>query len=1340
MEDSAEASFLSEERDSLTSIAGDALVEAQKKLSCDGMNLRIINSHGNSSSPGLMEAPPTELPFFSLPLLTSTACSSPISPSARTSTLAADSLIAPSQYLVSHENSHTVSPVHSFPSASPSNSSIVGLPTATASPIPVRRPRHKPGERRELLTRAVEDVLKLNISMRRAAQKYNLAKSSLCDFVRKNKISLPNLRFKPSVLEMSSSSGSRSCVTGFKRACPDDNELPVTPSSPSKLTCGIGRKHSFVHTDSALSTTASLPLIASVGCDIGYEQIVSSGFYDSTDSVDSCPHTAPYNAIPVSADVGCTQPRCIPHSVISGLPGRTSTLLSFSKPSRIESPWHNSAGLPTQVPLRSWSAHNTHNLTGAGLGSISGCLDRKFPFNSMHQLRQTVESHGLISESGSRPLSDGSFAPTSGPSRDGSDHSTHFGSANEINSHSGDTASRGHTAPPDSFGSRTSPVGFMPIAEPHALSDKLPALNYSSNSGCMFMGTSRDTSHNPRKDTFTSSSYCSRVDTNSSASFRSTALPADFSTHTYPPSSTYSASPVISCANGFNSIVGRNDNNLFLRTTDLRLPFTSSDPKPNSQPSLASSTDGPTFVPLSPTKPNTSSCTIPSLLIPPCSSLASILSADISSLQQTALATLLFQHSHNVGPTPTSLFRLPNLMGCPTNLSHSIHTAGADDVVGHATPLIPDFVPTQATIPAPSHLSTTRLSTGQPQTLPTVASVWNKLSGVLSAADLLQQLGLDEIQQFVYRQANSQFSSVHNPSPSVLASSLAAQLLPHLSSQSLNHSFRPLITSLLGSLNQKAQDPSSSTTRAVNLNPPVSSFDPSANGNLSPEEVTATFIINTAPNMNKPNPYTQGLVDFINKSPSPFHAVHAACGILTSSGFRELSESEPWKLRPMDCVFVKKNGSTILAAAVGGKFKPGNGLHLIGAHTDSPCLRLKPVCDRTKEGYVQLGVETYGGGLWYTWFDRELKVAGRAVMANSTGRLEEHLVHIDRPIACVPSLAIHLNREIKTQGFNPNSEQHLLPVLCTSLMDQLNTAEDGSTMDPVPPILDGSRLTATASCGKRRYPTGLLRAITDQLGIPYQVESLELELYLADYQPARIGGLHNEFIHAPRLDNLFNSYTSLSGLVASLPTLSEDTCLRVVCLYDHEEIGSTSTQGANSCHTMNILRRITNALAGGKSAFEGLSDEDSVTISDSHFEESLSKSFLLSADQSHAVHPSYHDRHEVNHKPQFHCGIVLKYNTNQRYATNALTAAAVREIARFAEVPVQEFTNRQDVQCGSTIGPLLSAQLGVPTADVGFAQLAMHSCRELCCTTSVGQAVRFYSAFFEHMPKLWPPC
>ncbi|CAH8624017.1 unnamed protein product [Dicrocoelium dendriticum] len=1020
MEDSAEASFLSEERDSLTSIAGDALVEAQKKLSCDGMNLRIINSHGNSSSPGLMEAPPTELPFFSLPLLTSTACSSPISPSARTSTLAADSLIAPSQYLVSHESmsvepancspldSHTVSPVHSFPSASPSNSSIVGLPTATASPIPVRRPRHKPGERRELLTRAVEDVLKLNISMRRAAQKYNLAKSSLCDFVRKNKISLPNLRFKPSVLEMSSSSGSRSCVTGFKRACPDDNELPVTPSSPSKLTCGIGRKHSFVHTDSALSTTASLPLIASVGCDIGYEQIVSSGFYDSTDSVDSCPHTAPYNAIPVSADVGCTQPRCIPHSVISGLPGRTSTLLSFSKPSRIESPWHNSAGLPTQVPLRSWSAHNTHNLTGAGLGSISGCLDRKFPFNSMHQLRQTVESHGLISESGSRPLSDGSFAPTSGPSRDGSDHSTHFGSANEINSHSGDTASRGHTAPPDSFGSRTSP--------------------------------------------------------------------------------------------------------------------------------------------------------------------------------------------------------------------------------------------------------------------------------------------------------------------------------------------RPLITSLLGSLNQKAQDPSSSTTRAVNLNPPVSSFDPSANGNLSPEEVTATFIINTAPNMNKPNPYTQGLVDFINKSPSPFHAVHAACGILTSSGFRELSESEPWKLRPMDCVFVKKNGSTILAAAVGGKFKPGNGLHLIGAHTDSPCLRLKPVCDRTKEGYVQLGVETYGGGLWYTWFDRELKVAGRAVMANSTGRLEEHLVHIDRPIACVPSLAIHLNREIKTQGFNPNSEQHLLPVLCTSLMDQLNTAEDGSTMDPVPPILDGSRLTATASCGKRRYPTGLLRAITDQLGIPYQVESLELELYLADYQPARIGGLHNEFIHAPRLDNLFNSYTSLSGLVASLPTLSEDTCLRVVCLYDHEEIGSTSTQGANSCHTMNILRRITNALAGGKSAFEGLSDEDSVTISDSHFEESLSKSFLLSADQSHAVHPSYHDRHEVNHKPQFHCGIVLKYNTNQRYATNALTAAAVREIARFAEVPVQEFTNRQDVQCGSTIGPLLSAQLGVPTADVGFAQLAMHSCRELCCTTSVGQAVRFYSAFFEHMPKLWPPC
>ncbi|KAA3679650.1 aspartyl aminopeptidase, partial [Paragonimus westermani] len=272
---------------------------------------------------------------------------------------------------------------------------------------------------------------------------------------------------------------------------------------------------------------------------------------------------------------------------------------------------------------------------------------------------------------------------------------------------------------------------------------------------------------------------------------------------------------------------------------------------------------------------------------------------------------------------------------------------------------------------------------------------------------------------------------------------------------------------------------------------------------------------------------------------------------------------------------------------------------------------------------------------------------------------------------------------------------------------------------------------------KRRHPAGLLSQIAEHLSLEDSREPIELELYLADYQPARIGGLNNEFVHAPRLDNLFNAYAGICGLVESLDSLPNESCLRIVCLYDHEEVGSTSAQGANSAHTLNILRRMAHVLAMDKHLIA--IDSDEIVTSVTHFEESLSKSFLLSADQSHAVHPSYGDRHEVNHKPQLHGGLVLKCNSSQRYATNALTAAVVRQVASLAKVPVQEFTPRQDMHCGSTIGPLLASQLGVPTADVGFAQLAMHSCRELCCTTSCGQAVQFYSTFFEHMPKIWPP-
>eukprot|EP00108_Taenia_solium_P003556 TsM_000196000 transcript=TsM_000196000 gene=TsM_000196000 len=473
--------------------------------------------------------------------------------------------------------------------------------------------------------------------------------------------------------------------------------------------------------------------------------------------------------------------------------------------------------------------------------------------------------------------------------------------------------------------------------------------------------------------------------------------------------------------------------------------------------------------------------------------------------------------------------------------------------------------------------------------------------------------------------------------------------------------------------------------------------------------------------------FAKELINFINKSPSPFHVVRSACEILTANGFRELTENEPWKLAANDCVFVTKNRTSLFAIAVGGAYKPGEGFGIIGAHTDSPCLRLKPLSERVKEGFVELAVQTYGGGLWYTWFDRDLTLAGRCIVRNSaTGALEERLVHIDRPLACVPSLAIHLNRNVN-KSFSPDPEVHLAPILCTTLTEQLNASTD-----------------ATVPSG---HPAGLLRLLAAELQCTPS-DLVELELYLADTQPARIGGLHEEFIHAPRLDNQFNAYASIRALVNSLPSLKEDSFVRVVCLYDHEEIGSGSLQGAKSIYTECLFRRVTEALAAGaveatESAgnIGGGTDPTSYTGSGVGperclFERTMARSFLLSADQSHAVHPSWPEKYEPGHKPGFHQGLVLKHHCSQNYATNGLTSAIVKEIARRTNVPLQDFVVRQDQAGGRTIGPILASHLGVMTADIGGAQLAMHSCREMTCTSSVGQAITLFTGFFEQLANI----
>ncbi|XP_019619382.1 PREDICTED: aspartyl aminopeptidase-like [Branchiostoma belcheri] len=447
-------------------------------------------------------------------------------------------------------------------------------------------------------------------------------------------------------------------------------------------------------------------------------------------------------------------------------------------------------------------------------------------------------------------------------------------------------------------------------------------------------------------------------------------------------------------------------------------------------------------------------------------------------------------------------------------------------------------------------------------------------------------------------------------------------------------------------------------------------------------------------------------VDFVNKCQSPFHVIEECRTILKAAGFSELREADQWKIEPNNKYFMTRNQSSVVAFAVGGKYEPGNGFTIVGAHTDSPCLKVKPKSNKLKSGYQCVGVECYGGGIWHTWFDRDLTVAGR-VMVKNADKIEHRLVHIDRPILRVPNIAIHLMRDTN-DNFGPNKETNIVPVLCTAAQAQL----EGHT---------SPKKGEDPTCQADKHPPVLVSLLCTELGIQRQ-DLLDFELCLADTQPAVIGGALNEFLFSPRLDNLLSSYCALQGLIESSGgegSLTSDPNIRLIALYDNEEVGSQSAHGAGSMLTEHILRRLS---VGGHATC---------------FEEAIPKSFLLSADQAHAVHPNYSEKHEEDHKPMFGKGIVVKFNANQKYATTAVSTSILREVATKADVPLQDFVVRNDSPCGSTIGPILSAKLGMKTVDIGAPQLSMHSIREMGCTASVHQSIALYRTYFQEYPSIY---
>jgi len=426
---------------------------------------------------------------------------------------------------------------------------------------------------------------------------------------------------------------------------------------------------------------------------------------------------------------------------------------------------------------------------------------------------------------------------------------------------------------------------------------------------------------------------------------------------------------------------------------------------------------------------------------------------------------------------------------------------------------------------------------------------------------------------------------------------------------------------------------------------------------------------------------TEELLTFIQESPSAFHAVERIKQQLLSEGYTELKEAEEWALSEGGRYFVTRNDSSIAAFAIPEGTLQGEGqnslagvkgFHITAAHSDSPAFKIKENPEMAGEQYVRLNTEKYGGMIMSTWLDRALSVEGRVIFLQEK-KLTSRLVNVDRDMLVIPNLAIHMGWDMN-KGVEYNAQTDMLPLY-------------------------------GEACGE----AGFMELIAEEAGVkPEEILAHDLFLYVRE-KGKQIGG-NKEFVLSPRLDDLQCAFASSTAMAKSSPKDYINVCV----IFDNEEVGSGTRQGADSTFLTDVLARIQEAF--GKP--------------DSWLRQKIADSFLISADNAHAIHPNHPEKADPVNKPVLNGGIVIKYHGAQRYATDAITAAQVKELCREADVPVQVYSNRSDIAGGVTLGNISVAHVSVPTVDIGLPQLAMHSALETAGSRDTAYAVRMFQTFF----------